>query len=94
MRRPPQAAVEIPPLPEAAGDRAVNVIRIEEKGKEKAEIPEVMEIKKKKTRFSDEAPGPSASMETEDEAATSKKRKKRSSTRRKITIQDFPLGSK
>ena len=53
-----------------------------------------MEVKKKKTRFSDEATGPSASMETKDEATTSKKRKKRSSTRRKITIQDFPLGSK
>ena len=36
-------------MPEAAGDRAVNVIRIEEKGKEKAEVPEVMEVKKKKT---------------------------------------------
>lgn len=72
----------------------VNVICLEAKGKEKAKIPEIMKVKKKKTQFSDKTTGPLASMETEDEAALSKKRKKRSSTRRKITILDFPLGSK
>lgn len=81
LRRPPQAVAEIPPLPGAAGERAVNVICLEAKGKEKAKIPEIIEVKKKKTQFSDKATGPSASMETEDEAASSKKRKKRSSTR-------------
>ena len=87
-----------PPLPEEVGERAVNVIQLESKGKEKAEIPEVMEVKKtrfKKTRVSEEVSGPPASMETEEEGTTSKKRKKRAgATQRKITIKDFLLGSK
>ena len=85
-------------MPEEVGERAVNVIQLESKGKEKAEVLEVMEVKKtrfKKTRVSEEVSGPPASMETEEEATTSKKRKKRASaTRRKITIKYFPLGSK
>lgn len=68
-------------MPEAAGGRVVNVIHIEAKGKERAKIPEVMEFKKKKTRFNDEATGPSASMETEDKAATSWQWSKMVSTR-------------
>ena len=109
MRRPPQPAATIPSLPEVVGERAVNVIQLETKGKEKikesevmpvgrAEVPKVMDIKKakfKKTRVSEEMSGPPASMETEEEATTSTKRKKRASaTRRKITIKDFSLGSK
>ena len=57
-----------------------------------------MDIKKtrfKKTRVSEEVSGSPASMETEEEATTNKKRKKRAGvTRQKITIKDFPLGSK
>ena len=105
MRRPPQAVAAIPPLPNEVGERAINVIQLESKGKEKVEepeltpgkkatIPEVMEVKKNKTRVTEEMSSPPASMETEEDATTSKKRKKRSSTRRKITIKDFPLGSK
>ena len=33
-------------------------------------------------------------METKEEGTSKKKRKKRASTQRKITIKDFPLGSK
>ena len=71
---------------------------MEAKGKEKVKEPEVMSIKKstrKKARVSEEVTGPSTSMEIEEEG-TSKgmKRKKRTSWRRKITIKDFPLGSK
>ena len=60
LRRPPQATAAIPPLPEAVGERAVNVIQLESKGKEKVEEAEVMLVKKveipevmdvKKTRF-------------------------------------------
>ena len=90
MRRP-QPAAEVPPLPEAADERAINVIQLETKGKEKIKEPEVMPIKK--ARVSEEVTGPPASMAM-DEEGTSKKRKKSSSARRKITIKDFPLGSK
>ena len=50
--------------------------------------------KTKKARVSEELFGPSASMETEEEGTSKKERKKRASTQRKITIKDFPLGSK
>ena len=98
LRRPPQAAAAIPPLPEETGERAVNVIQLEAKGKEKAKEPEVMPVEKtrvKKAWVSEEVTGPPASMETEEEGTSKgKKRKKRASTRRKITIKDFLLGSK
>ena len=82
----------IPPLPEVAEERAVDVIQLEAKGKEKMKEPEVMPIKK--ARVSEEVTGPPASAMMEEEGTSKdvKKRKKRSSTRRKITIKDFPLG--
>ena len=80
-----------------AGKRAVNVIHLESKGKEKVEEEEVMPVeraKTKKAQVSEELIGPSASMENEEEGTSKKKRKKRASTQRKITIKDFPLGSR
>ena len=55
---------------------------------------EVMPIKK--IRVSEEVTGPlaSAMMEEEGMSKDAKKRKKRSTTRRKITIKDFPLGER
>ena len=47
----------------------------------------------KKARVSEEVTGPPASVMMEEEG-TSKDVKKRSSTRRKITIKDFPLGER
>ena len=94
MRHAPQAAVAIPPLPEEADERAVNVIQLESKGKEKIKELEVIPVKKtrvKKALVSKEVTGPPASMETDEEGTLERKRKKRSSTRRKITIKDFPL---
>ena len=44
--RQPQAAAAIPPLSEVAEERAVNVIQLEAKGKEKMKELEVMPIKK------------------------------------------------
>ena len=75
-------------------ERAVNVIQLEAKGKEKIREPDVMPIKK--ARMSEEVTGPPTSqiMEEEGTSKDAKKRKKRSSTRRKITIKDFPLGEK
>ena len=76
-----------------AEERAVNVIQLEAKGKEKMKEPKVMPIKK--ARVSEEVKGgppASAMMEEEGTSKDVKKRKKRSSTRRKITIKDFPLG--
>ena len=77
-----------------AKERAVNVIQLEVKGKEKMKKPEVMPIKK--ARVSEEVTGPLASVMMEEEGTSkdAKKRKKRSSTRRKITIKDFPLGER
>ena len=50
----PQPVMEIPPLPSNnGGERAVNIIRLEDKGKEKMKEPVVMQIKK--ARFSGEA---------------------------------------
>ena len=49
----------------------------------------------KKARVSNKVIGSPESMETEEEGTSKgKKRKKRASTQRKITIKDFPLGSK
>ena len=45
----------------------------------------------KKARVSEKVTGPPMSMETKEEGIF-KKRKKRTSTRREITIKDFPLG--
>ncbi|MCO5581471.1 hypothetical protein L7F22_035356 [Adiantum nelumboides] len=42
----PQPIAEVPPLPEAKVERAVNVIRWEDKGKEKEREAEVMPVKK------------------------------------------------
>ena len=80
-------------MPKEAGERAINVIQLETKGKEKMMEQEVMPIKRtaaKKTRLSEAASGPPSSMDTEEEG-TSKgaKRKKRTSSRRKITIKNF-----
>ena len=80
---------------EVAKERTVNVILIEAKGKEKMKEPKVMPIKK--ARVSEEVTGPraaSAMMEEEGTSKDAKKRKKRSSTRRKITIKDFPFGER
>ena len=44
--RRPQPAAEVPPLPKAAGERAINVIQLESKVKEKIKEPQVMPIKK------------------------------------------------
>ena len=75
-------------------ERAVNVIQLEAKGKEKVKEPDVMPIKK--ARVSEEVTGPPASqmMEEEGTSKDAKKRKKRWSTRRKTTIKDFPLGER
>ena len=91
--RQPQAAAAIPPLPEVIEEQAVNVILIEAKGKEKMKEPKIMPVKK--ARVSEEVTGPPGSMAMDEEGTSkdAKKRKKRSSTRRKITIKDFPLGS-
>ena len=72
-------------------ERAVNVIQLEAKGKEKVREPDVMPIKK--ARVSEEVTGPPASqmMEEEGTSKDAKKRKKRSSARRRITIKDIPL---
>ena len=74
------------------------MIQLESKGKEKVMEPEIIAVKRataKKAQFSKEVTGPPSSMDTEEEG-TSKgaKRKKRASSRRKITIKDFLLGSK
>ena len=98
LRRPPQPVAKVPPLPEEADERAVNVIQLESKGKEKVVEPEIVAVKRtaaKKARFSEEASGPPSSMDTEEEGTSkSAKRKKRTSSQRKITIKDFQLGSK
>ena len=74
------------------------MIQLECKGKEKMTEPEIMPVKRaatKKARVSEDVTRPPASMDTEEEG-TSKgaKRKKRASSRRNITIKDFPLGLK
>ena len=84
MRQPPQPAAEIPPLPKEAGERVVNVIQLETKGKEKMKEPKIMPVKRmaaKKARVSEDVAGPPASMDIEEEG-TSKgaKRKKRTSS--------------
>ena len=97
LRRPPQVAAAIPPLPKEPGERVVNVIHLESKGKEKVGEPKVMPIERtrtKKARVNGEVTGPLASMETKEEGTSKKKRKKRASTQSQITIKDFPLGSK
>ena len=75
--RRPQPAAAIPPLTEAAEERAVNVIQLESKGKEKIREPEIMPIKK--ARVSEEVTGPPASMAMDEEGTSkdAKKRKKR-----------------
>ena len=87
----PQSTSEIPPLPQRQEERAVNVIRIEDKGKAKMQ-PEVMPIKK--ARMSEETSQRRDNLETEEEARTSKegrKQKKRAhACRQKIGIKDFP----
>ena len=69
----PQPTVEIPPLPERQEERAVNVIRIEEKGKAKMQL-EVMPIKK--ARMSEETSQRRDSMEIDKEASTSREGRK------------------
>ena len=71
----------------------MNVICLEEKGKDKGKEHEVMPIKK--ASVSDEASRQPTSMIVDD-ASTSKKDKKRKkslSTRRKFTIKECPRGS-
>ena len=91
--RQPQEPAAIPPLPEVTEEHAVNVILIEAKSKEKMKEPKIMPVKK--ARVSEEVAGPPSSMAMGEQGTLkdAKKRKKRSSTRRKITIKDFPLGS-
>ena len=65
-------------MPEETGKRAVNVIHLESKGKEKMEEAKVMPIERVKTKkawVSEELIGPSASMETKEEGTAKKKRK-------------------
>ena len=84
-------------MPKEANERAVNVIHLEAKGKEKVKEPKVMPVERtrtKKAQVSEEVIGPSVSMETKEEGTSKKKRKKRASTQRKITIKDFFLCSK
>ena len=91
LRLPPQATAALPPLPEETGERAINVIQLETKGKEKAKEPEVMPVKKarvKKTRVSEEVTRPTASMEIEEEGTSGKEKES------KHTKKDFPLDSK
>ena len=97
--RPPQPIATIPPLLEVVEEHVVNVICIEGKGKEMVMELEVMPVKR--ARIITRANGQQDSM-LMDETCTSnqvemlkgeKKRKKRSSTKRKITIKEFPLGS-
>ena len=83
LRRPPQPVAEVPPLLEEADERAVNVIQLESKGKEKVVEPEIIAVKRsvaKKARFNKEASGPPSSMDTEEEGTSkSAKWKKRTS---------------
>ena len=93
LRRPPQPVAKIPPLPKETDERAINVIQLESKGKEKVMEPEIIAVKRttaKKARFSKEASGPPSRMDTEEKGTSkSAKRKKRTSSQRKITIKDF-----
>ena len=77
-----------------AEERAVNVIQLEARGKEKMKEPDVIPIKK--ACVTEEVTGPPASVMIEEEGTSkdAKKRKKRSTARRRITIKDFPLGEK
>ena len=73
LRRPPQPVAEIPPLPEETDERAVNVIQLESKGKEKVAEPEIMPVKRmvaKKARVSKDVTEPLASMDTEEEGTS------------------------
>ena len=63
--RQPQAAVAIPSLPKVAEERAVNVIQLEAKGKEKMKELEVMPIKN--ARVSEEVTRPPGSVMMEEE---------------------------
>ena len=63
----------IPLLPEETNDKAINVIHLEAKGKEKVKEPKVMPIDKSRTKkawVSEEVTGPSASMETKEEGTS------------------------
>ena len=64
---------EIPPLPKRQEERAVKVIRIEEKGKAKMQ-PKVMHIKK--ARMSEETSQRRDNIKTEEEDDTSKEGRK------------------
>ena len=60
-------------MPEEAGERAVNVIQLESKGKEKVAELEIMPIKRtaaKNARVSEDAIGPPASMDIEEEGTS------------------------
>ncbi len=96
MRPPVQARVvaQILPLPPLQGVPPVNVLEIEEsgdkkKGKKKMKTKDAMPIKRTRhgdTSMKDAEP----SQGNDSKAGTSKKKKKGS--RRKINIDDFPLG--
>ena len=71
---------------------------METKGKEKMKEPEIMLVKRtaaKKARVREDVTEPPASMDTkEEDTSKGAKRKKRANSQRKITIKDFPPGSK
>jgi len=71
----PQPIAKVPPLPNNSGERAVNVISVEEKAKGKMKKPVVVLIKK--ARVSKEASLKRDSMGMEDKVGTSRKDKKR-----------------
>ncbi len=96
-RPPAPAMAQIPPLPPVLGPPPVNVLEIEEneekeekrKNKKKVKTRDTMPIKRTRQRdasMKDADP----SQGNDSEAGTSKKKKKGS--RRKINVDDFPLG--
>ena len=87
--RQPQSGAAIPTLPEVVEEQAVNVIRIEEKGKEKMKEPEIMPIKRARVMKEPIQ----MTMEEAEASKKDRKRKERSNSKRKITIKDFQLGS-
>ena len=94
---PPPAQAQIPPLPQAPNDPTVNILELEnpikrteeEKRRRREETKDAMHIKRirqgdEKMKEVDSTPSQSPK-----EASTSKRKK---SSRRRINIDDFPLG--
>ncbi|MCO5586319.1 hypothetical protein L7F22_040258 [Adiantum nelumboides] len=86
----PQPTTEVPRLPHDGVERAMNVIRCEDKGEEK--IMEAEAMPGKKATIAEEP----SQMTTNDGANKKKKKRKQkaSMTRRKIGIINFPLRAK